>query len=58
MIINGIQIYETGVLALNEKGETFTVNDLIEFILENAEAIKKNRARIHGKEPDLKEKGG
>lgn len=50
MIINGVQINETEVLNLDENGNTFTVNDLISFILENAEAIKKNRARIHGKE--------
>ncbi len=50
MVINGLQINETEVLNLDKNGNTFTVNDLISFILENAEAIKKNRARIHGKE--------
>lgn len=50
MIINGMQINETEVLNISEAGNTFTVSDLIEFILDNAEAIKKNRARIHGKE--------
>lgn len=50
MIINGIEIIETEVLAITEDGTTFTINNLINFILENAEAIKKTRARIHGKE--------
>ena len=57
MVINGLQINETKVLNRDKNGNTFTVNDLISFILENAEAIKKNRARIQenkGRDPFLK----